>query len=69
MAGDCYVTAIYAPQGNGIGLTGRKEDAGSWVTYERAVEAARAVAQSLGATVFIHSVDEPAYPKSWAVAS
>lgn len=69
MAGDYYVTAVYAPQGNGIGLTARKEDAGSWVTYERAVEAARVVAESIGATVFVHSVDEPAYPKHRTVAA
>ena len=69
MAGDRYVTAVYAPQGNGIGLTASKEDAGSWVTYERAVQAARTVAQSLGTTVCIHSVDEPAYPKSWATVA
>lgn len=69
MAGDCYVTALYAPQGNGIGFTARKEDAGSWVTYERAVEAARIVAQSVGAAVFIHSIDEPAYPKRRVVAA
>jgi len=61
MAGDRYVTALYVSHGNGIGLTPRKEDAGSWVTYERAVEAARVVAQSLGTTVCIHSVNEPSY--------
>lgn len=67
MAGEHYVTAVYAPTGNGIGLTPNREDAGSWVTYERAVEAARIVAKCLGGFVSVHSVTEPNYPKSWAL--
>lgn len=68
MAGDKYVTAVYGSSGNQIGFTQRKEDAGSWVTYERAVEAARIVAQSVGASVCVHSIDEPAHPRSWSLA-
>ena len=64
-----YVTALYGPKGSGIGLTIEKDDAGTWVTYERAVEAARVVAQCLGGFVTIHSVDEPDYPRSWCKAS
>ena len=59
-----WVTAVY-DSGKGIGLTESQEDASSWVTYERAVDAARAVSQSLNSSAFVHSVDEPAYPKSW----
>lgn len=68
-AGNLYVTAVYDATGNGIGLTPNREDAGSWVTYERAVAAARAVAKSLGGFVSVHSITEPNYPKSWKVAA
>lgn len=64
-----YVTALYGPKGLGIGLTVEKDDAGTWVTYERAVEAARVVAQCLGGFVTVHGVDEPDYPSSWSKAS
>lgn len=64
MAGDCWVTAIYSA-GNGIGYTRSKEDASSWVTYERAVAAAKVVAQCTDRIVAVHSVEEPAYPRSW----
>jgi hypothetical protein len=57
-----YVTALYGSKGSGIGLTVEKDDAGTWVTYERAVEAARLVAESLGGFVTVHGVDEPDYP-------
>jgi|GEM_PF-2990569 len=67
MAGSQYVTATYEQTGDGIGLTSNQEDAGSWVTYERAVEAARIVAKCLGGFVSVHSVTEPNYPRSWAV--
>lgn len=64
MADDRWVTAVYGP-GNGIGFTANKEDASSWVTYERAVAAARVVAQCTNSHVAVHSVEEPNYPKSW----
>lgn len=64
MAGDRWVTAVYGP-GNGIGYTQTKEDASSWVTYERAVAAARVVAQCTDQFVAVHSVEEPAFPRSW----
>ena len=64
MAGDRWVTAVYGP-GNGIGFTATKEDASSWVTYERAVAAARVVADCVDSIVAVHSVEEPNYPKSW----
>lgn len=64
MAGDRWVTAVYGP-GNGIGLTAKKEDASSWVTYERAVSAAQVVALCTNSAVTVQPVEEPAYPKSW----
>lgn len=64
-----YVTAVYDRTSNGIGLTPNREDAGSWVTYERAFEVARIVAQCLGTFASVHSVTEPHYPKSWALAA
>ena len=64
MAGDRWITAVYGP-GNGIGYTMSKEDAASWVTYERAVAAAKVVAQCTDSIVAVHSIEEPNYPKSW----
>jgi len=64
LADDCWVTAVYGP-GDGIGFTTKKEDASTWVTYERAVEAAKLVAARTNGPVAVHSVEEPNYPKSW----
>lgn len=64
VCGDAYVAAAQ-PETHRVSLTQSKEDAGSWVTYERAVEAARAVARWNGAPVAIHATEEPNYPKSW----
>jgi len=64
MVEDRWVTAVYGP-GKGIGFTRSKEDASSWVTYERAIAAARTVAQSFNCDAAVHSVDEPSYPRSW----
>ena len=61
---DKYVAACQ-PNTRLISLTYSKHDAGSWVTYERAVEAARAVADWNGAPVAIHAIEEPDYPQSW----
>lgn len=64
MVEDRWVTAVYGP-GKGIGVTACKEDASSWVTYERAVSAARIVAQCVDGAVAVHSVEEPTHFKSW----
>ena len=63
---DKYVAA-YQPVTSHISLTDKREDAGSWVTHERAVAAARVVATWYGDAVAIHCVEEPDYPKSWAL--
>jgi hypothetical protein len=60
-----YVTSLHGPGRVGIGLTDTKDDAGSWVTHESAVEAAKVVAKCLGGFVAVHGVDEPDYPRSW----
>jgi hypothetical protein len=64
MTGDRWVTAVYGP-GNGVGFTQTKEDASSWVTYECAVAAAKVVMRQVDTPVFVHSVEEPAFPRSW----
>ena len=64
MAGGRWVTAVYGP-GNGVGWTDTKEDASSWVTYERAVAAAKVVMHTTENPVFVHSVQEPVFPRSW----
>ena len=64
MAGECWVTAVYEP-GEGVRFTRNKEDASSWVTYERAVDAARVVMEIVDQPVFVHSIEEAAYPRSW----
>jgi hypothetical protein len=64
MVEDRWVTAVYGP-GKGISFTATKEDASSWVTYERAVAAARVVSECCNTHAAVHSIDEPAYPQSW----
>lgn len=59
-----WVTALYA-EGGTIGFTDNREDASSWVTYERAVKAAKTVMERVGQPAFIHIVEEPVYPRSW----
>jgi hypothetical protein len=64
LCGDKYVAAVQADTKK-ILLTTEKEDAGSWVTYERTIKAARFVHDTTGNAVVIQSVQEPDYPKSW----
>lgn len=64
VAGGRWVTALHAA-GGAIAFTDRQEDASSWVTYECAVKAAKVVMERVGQPAFIHSVEEPAYPRSW----
>lgn len=62
--GNEFVTAVYS-ENEWIAFTRNPDDAGSWVTYERAVAAAKIVAQHHGGDVKIRSVEEPNYPRSW----
>jgi hypothetical protein len=64
LCGAQYVAAVQ-PDTRKILLTSEEEDAGSWVTYERTIKAARFVQDTTGNAVVIQSVQEPEYPKSW----
>jgi hypothetical protein len=61
---DKYVAACQANT-RIVSLTYSKDDAKSWFTYERAVEAARVVADWHGAPVAIHAIEEHDYPRNW----
>lgn len=64
--GEQFVTAVHS-ETEWIGFTHDPDDAGSWVTYERAVAAAKVVASQFDETVCVHRVEEPKYPLSWRV--
>lgn len=64
MTGGRWVTTLCGP-GSGVGFTRTKEDASSWVTYECAVAAAKVIMGKVDTPVFVHSVEEPAFPRSW----
>lgn len=66
LCGDKYVAAAQ-PDTRKILLTEAREDAGSWTTYERTIKAARFVMEITSAPVVVQPVEEPDYPKSWAV--
>lgn len=61
----CWIAAVYAQNSNGIGFAYSVEDAGSWVTIEKAAAVAREVTHSLGCSAYVAAVDEPDRPKSW----
>jgi len=63
MVGDRWLTAMYGGD-KGIEVTRIKEDASSWPNYEKALMAARAVANWTDSPVAIHSVTEPVYPRN-----
>lgn len=64
--GNEFVTAVYS-KNEWIAFTRNPDDAGSWVTYERVVEAAKIVARYHGGDVKIRSIEEPSYPRSWRI--
>lgn len=63
----CWLAATYGPDGSGLLLTDKREDACSWVTHERAVTAARTAAEFFNEEAFVHAVEEPNFPRSWSV--
>lgn len=65
---ECWVTAVYDNHSNGIGFTYKIEDAGSWVTIDKAAQAARVVSDRLRCSAFVTAVDEPDRPSSWDTA-
>lgn len=64
LSGGFYVGAVQIDTRH-VWLTKEKEEAGSWVVYERAVKAARFVQETTGRPSMIQAVEEPHYPKSW----
>ena len=63
--GEQWIAASYGSTGSGIRLTIKQEDAGSWVTHEKAAEVARLATQFFKETAWIHVAEEPNYPPSW----
>ena len=64
VCGDKFVAAAQ-PDTKRIVLTEAREDAGSWSTYDRTIQAARFVQEKTGIAVVIQSIKEPDYPQSW----
>lgn len=67
LSGGFYVGAVQTDTRH-VWFTKEKEEAGSWVVYERAVKAARFVQETTGRPSMIQAVEEPNYPKSWLTA-
>lgn len=63
--GEEWIAAVYEPTGPGICLTSQVEDAGSWVTHEKAAEVARLATQFFKEPAWIHVTEEANYPSSW----
>jgi hypothetical protein len=63
--GEQWIAASYSSAGSGILLTIKREDAGSWVTHEKAVEVARLATQFFKEPAWIHVAEEPNVPASW----
>ena len=63
--GDRWIAAVYEPTGPSICLTSQEEDAGSWVTHEKAAQVARLATQIFKEAAWIHVAEEADYPPSW----
>jgi hypothetical protein len=63
--GDRWIAASYASVEAGILLTDQVEDAGSWVTHEKAAQVARLATQFFKEAAWIHVAEEADYPPSW----
>jgi len=63
--GDRWVAASYSSSGPGILLTNQGEDAGSWVTHEKAAEVAQLATQFFKETAWIYVAEEADVPSSW----
>jgi deoxyribodipyrimidine photolyase-like uncharacterized protein len=57
------------PDTKHVWYTDQREDAGEWVTYERAVKAAKFVQELTGNFSFIQAVETEKRPKSWNVVA
>lgn len=70
LVGSLWVAAVYDATGSGIALTERYEDACSWASHERAMEAARVVSAAYGDQAWIYvTVEQPSQPLSWSRVS
>ena len=63
--GEQWIAASYSSGGPGILLTDQVEDAGSWVTHEKAAQVARLATQFFKEAAWIHVAEEADYPPSW----
>ena len=63
--GEQWIAASYSSAGPGILLTIKQEDAGSWVTHEKAAQVARLATQFFKELAWIHVAEEADYPSSW----
>jgi hypothetical protein len=62
--GEQWIAASYGLAGSGIRLTIKQEDAGSWVSHDKAVEVARLATQFFKETAWIHVAKEADHPSS-----
>lgn len=67
--GERWLAALYDTQSSGIALTETRTDACSWVTYERAQQAALQLRKIFQDELRIHASEEPDYPRCWDVVS
>lgn len=60
-----WLMALYDTNSSGVTLTGTREDACSWVTYEAAQAAALQMRSMFSDEIRIEATEEPLYPRSW----
>lgn len=66
---DLWLAAAYGPDGSGLLLTERQEDACSWVTVERAAASARIASEFFKIPATVRVVEEPVYRQSRKVVA
>jgi hypothetical protein len=66
---DLWLAAAYGPDGSGLLLTDRQEDACSWVTVERAAASARLASNFFKNPAVVRAIEEPAYRQGRKVAA
>jgi hypothetical protein len=66
---DLWLAATYGPDGSGLLLTDRQEDACSWVTMERAAASARLASDFFKVSATVKAVKEPDYSRCWGAAA
>jgi hypothetical protein len=66
---DLWLAAAYGPDGSGLLLTDRQEDACSWVTVERAAASARLASNFFKNPAVVRAIEEPTYRHGRKVAA